>query len=118
MVAITKKFLLFHLLFWSVHTALFVYGFFRQKYDAELKVLNSLGNYVYTSRAAGLVLGVDCAMLLFGVCRNTITILRQSWLNKWIPFEEHLYFHRWTAYSMLLFALIHTNAHYTNMVFQ
>ncbi|KAJ3356579.1 hypothetical protein HDU91_005523 [Kappamyces sp. JEL0680] len=54
-------------------------------------------------------------MLLFGVCRNTITFLRQSWLNRIIPFEENLYFHRWTAYSMVLFALIHTNAHYVNM---
>jgi NADPH oxidase len=61
-----------------------------------------------------LVLGVDASLLLLGVCRNIVRVLRQSWLNKYIPFEENLYFHRWVAYSMMLFALIHTNAHYTN----
>lgn len=66
------------------------------------------------SRGAGLVLAVDCSLLLFGVCRNTMTFLRQSWLNKYIPFEENIYFHKWVAYSMVFFALIHTNAHYTN----
>ena len=69
---------------------------------------------MYTSRGAGLVLALDCAALLLGVCRNVVRVLRQSFLNRWIPFEENLYFHRWTAYSMMLFALIHTNAHYTN----
>ena len=115
MVEITCRFLLFQGVFWGVHAAIFVFGYFKQKNDAELAILNSLGRSVFISRAAGLVLSVDCAMLLFGVCRNTITFLRQSLLNRWIPFEDNLYFHRWTAYSMVIFSLVHINAHYTNM---
>lgn len=108
------KLLKFQFLFWVCHLAIFIYGWFKQRDDHELRVLNSIGNSVLASRGAGLVLSVDCAFLLFGVCRNTMTFLRQSWLNKLIPFEDSIYFHRWTAYSMILFALIHTNAHYQN----
>ncbi len=115
MVEISKRLVVFHVLFWGAHIGLFIYGWFKQKNDVELRLLNTVGNSVLASRAAGLVMSVDCSMLLFGVCRNTITLLRKSWLNKFIPFEQNLYFHRWTAYSMLLTALIHTNAHYVNM---
>jgi NADPH oxidase 1 len=104
----------FHSIFWGLHLAVFVYGWYKQQNDSELRILNTIGNSVLASRGAAMVLSVDCAMLLFGVCRNTITFLRQSWLNRLIPFEENLYFHRWTAYSMILFALIHVNAHYQN----
>lgn len=110
----SKRFWLFHLLFWSMHAAIFTYGWFKQKNDYELRILNSIGNSVFTSRAAGLVLAVDCSLLLLGVCRNLIRILRQTFLNNWIPFDEHLYFHRWVAYATLLFAFIHVNAHYSN----
>jgi NADPH oxidase len=76
--------------------------------------LNTVGNSVLASRGAGFILSINCSLLLLGVCRNIIRILRQSWLNRIIPFEENLYFHRWVAYAMLIFALVHTNAHYTN----
>jgi NADPH oxidase len=114
MVEITARRIIFHLIFWGAHFAVFTYGWFKQKNDFELRILNTIGNSVLASRGAGLVLGIDCSLLLLGVCRNIVRVLRSSWLNRYIPFEENLYFHRWTAYSMLLFALIHTNAHYTN----
>jgi NADPH oxidase 1 len=107
--AISTRLVVFHVIFWSVHIGLWVYGYFKQKNDPELFFLNQIGQSVFTSRGAGLVLALDCAALLLGVCRNIIRVLRQSWLNKYIPFEENLYFHRWTAYSMLFFALLHTN---------
>eukprot|EP00842_Homolaphlyctis_polyrhiza_P000856 jgi/Hompol1/1771/HPOL_001939-RA len=114
MIELTPRLVLFHLVFWTVHFAIFVYGYYKQKNDPELFVLNSIGTSVFTSRGAGLVLGVDCAALLLPVCRNVVRVLRSSVLGRFVPFDENLYFHKWLAYSMLLFTLIHTNAHYTN----
>ncbi|KAJ8324134.1 hypothetical protein BDV3_001992 [Batrachochytrium dendrobatidis] len=117
MVEITARLVAFHVLFWGFHIALFVYGFFKQKNDPELQVLNSIGPSVTISRGAGLVLGVDCAALLIPVCRNIVRFFRSSFLNKYIPIDSNLYFHKWLAYSMLFFSLLHTNAHYTNFFF-
>ncbi|KAL2914128.1 hypothetical protein HK105_206386 [Polyrhizophydium stewartii] len=117
MVELNSRLIIFHVLFWSIQWALFIYGFYKQKNDPELVVLNSIGYSVYTSRGAGLVLAVDCAALLLPVCRNIIRFFRSSFLNRIVPFDENLYFHRWLAYAMLLFTLIHTNAHYVNFFF-
>ena len=115
MVLITKRLVLFHIVFWGFHCLLFVFGFIKQMTDNELRILNSLGDSVLVSRSSAFVLAWDCGVLLLGVCRNIITALRQTGLNRWIPFEDHIYFHKWTAYSMLLFTILHTNAHYSNM---
>ena len=60
------------------------------------------------------MLGIDSALLLLAVCRNLVTFFRKSSLNKVFNFQENLYLHRWTAYAMLFFTLLHVNAHYFN----
>ncbi|KAJ3271503.1 hypothetical protein HDV01_006554 [Terramyces sp. JEL0728] len=114
MVEINKRLIIFHVLFWTSHLVAFTYGWIKQRDDFELRVLDTIGYSVLASRGAGFVMAIDCSLLLLGVCRNIVRVLRQSFLNKWIPFEENLYFHRWVAYSMMFFALVHTNAHYQN----
>ncbi|KAI8915590.1 ferric reductase NAD binding domain-containing protein [Gorgonomyces haynaldii] len=114
MVHITPRLIAFQVLFWGFQLGIFVFGWFKQKNDPELSFLNQIGTSVFSSRGAGLIIGVNCAALLLGVCRNVVRVMRQTFLNRWIPFEENLYFHRWFAYAMLFFSLIHTNAHYTN----
>ncbi|CAG8491507.1 17837_t:CDS:2, partial [Racocetra fulgida] len=77
--------------------------------------LNVIGLSVWTSRGAGLCLAYDGALILLPVCRNIIRYLRAlSFLNRLIPFDENLWFHRQTAYSMLFWTLVHTFAHYVN----
>ncbi|KAI8917319.1 NADPH oxidase [Entophlyctis helioformis] len=117
MVEFNRRLVTFHLVFWGIHALIFAYGFMKQKLDPELAVLNSIGYSVYTSRGAGLVLGVDCAALLLPVCRNVVRAVRSSFINRYVPIDENLYFHKWLAYSMLFFSLVHTNAHYTNFFF-
>ena len=74
-----------------------------------------MGTSVLLSRGAGFILGIDCALLLLPVCRNLITFLRSSnWLNRVFNFEENLYFHRWVAYALMIFTVVHVNAHYAN----
>ncbi|KAJ3035742.1 hypothetical protein HDV00_003455 [Rhizophlyctis rosea] len=114
------KALTFWIVWLAAHVALFVFGFIKQKDDAELWLLNSIKWSVYTSRGAGLVLALDCALLLLPVCRNVIRIFRNIMtpifpgLTRYFDVDSNLHFHKVTAYSMLLFTFIHVNAHYTN----
>jgi len=82
--------------------------------DPALSYLNGLGYSVWTSRGAGLVLGVDSALLLLPLCRDLLRYVRNTPLNKIMPFDESIFFHRMVAFTILLFSLVHTNAHYVN----
>lgn len=64
------------------------------------------------SRGAGLVLSVDCTLILLPMCRNILKIIRPT--VPWLHLDESQWFHRQVAYAMLLFTTIHTAAHYVN----
>jgi NADPH oxidase len=84
-----------------------IYGYFKQKLDSELQVLNQLGSSVLISRAAGLLLTIQLSILLIPVCK-----VFKPWFYyfKLDPTLVHLYL----ALSMLLTASVHTYAHYLN----
>jgi Ferric reductase like transmembrane component len=75
-------------------------------------LLNTLKYSVWVSRGAGLVLIMDGFLIMLAVCRNLIRFLRPK--IRFLPLDENLWFHRQTAYMLLLFAIIHTTAHYVN----
>jgi hypothetical protein len=85
---------------------------FSQKANDRLALLNTLKYSVWSSRGAGLVLVVDGFLIMLAVCRNLIRFLRPK--IRFLPLDENLWFHRQTAYMLLLFAIIHTTAHYVN----
>lgn len=112
---LNRRKVIFYTLWIVIHVGVFIYGYQKQKNDPELFLLNSIGVSVFISRGAGLVLAMDCALLILPVCRNLIKILRGiRWLNHVIPFDDNIYFHKCTAYAMLFFTLVHVNAHYVN----
>lgn len=92
----------------------FAYGWHSQWSNERLWVLNLLSVSVWTSRGAGIVLGVDGFLLLLPLCRNLIRVLRPqlAWL---MPLDENIWFHRQVAYSTAFFSMVHVTAHYVNM---
>lgn len=42
--------------------------------------------------------------ILLTMCRNLITILRETFLNHYIPFDAAVDFHRWIAMAALIFS--------------
>lgn len=83
--------------------------------DPGMKAINSIGYSIYISRGAGLVITLDVLLILLPMCRNLITVLRSfSFLNSWIDFDESIFLHKVSAFSMLLFTVIHVNGHYRN----
>jgi Ferric reductase like transmembrane component len=85
---------------------------YTQVSNQKLALLNTLKFSVWASRGAGLVLAMDGFLIMLAVCRNLITWLRPK--IRFLPLDENLWFHRQTAYMLLLFTIIHTTAHYVN----
>ncbi|KAH0444323.1 NADPH oxidase [Colletotrichum camelliae] len=108
----TAQKLLFHFLFWSFHWGIFAYGWWKQAADTRLAGLNTLQFSVWISRGAGLVLSVDGMLILLPVCRTVMRWIRPK--VRFLPLDENLWLHRQLAYSMLLFTILHTSAHYIN----
>lgn len=84
----------------------------KQAQDPRLAPLNTLGLSVWLSRGAGLALSVDGLLILLPMCRNILRWIRPK--LKFLPLDESQWFHRQVAYAMLVFAIIHTSAHYVN----
>lgn len=104
--------IIFYILFWGVHWALFAVGWIKQADDPRLAGLNTLKFSVWFSRGAGLVLSFDGALILLPMCRNILRYVRPK--IKWLPLDESQWFHRQVAYALLLFTIIHTASHYVN----
>ena len=85
---------------------------YTQLSNQKLALLNTLKFSVWISRGAGLVLIMDGFLIMLAVCRNLITWLRPK--IRFLPLDENLWFHRQTAYMLLLFTIIYTTAHYVN----
>jgi NADPH oxidase len=112
---LTPRRLLFNVLFYGLHIATFAYGWYSQASNARLAGLNTLQLSVWTSRGAGLVLGLDGMLILVPMLRNIIRVIRphMTWL---FPADENIWFHRQVAYSMAFWAMVHTTAHYVNFI--
>ncbi|CAG8786454.1 2048_t:CDS:1, partial [Cetraspora pellucida] len=61
-----------------------------------------------------LVLHIDAAMILFPVCRNLITMIRATPLNRIISFDNHIEFHKAIGWSIVFFSSLHVVSHWIN----
>ncbi|KAI9183840.1 hypothetical protein H9P43_002892 [Blastocladiella emersonii ATCC 22665] len=112
--ALHKRTIQFWVFWITFQAGLFWAGYFKQKNDFGLRLLNKLGLSVFTSRGAGLCLAVTSALMLLPMCRNTMGLLRKTPLGRIIPFDEGIFFHKVCAWTVLFFSAVHTNAHYVN----
>lgn len=95
--------------------SIFTLGFFLQKNNIDLTLLNQLNLSVFISRGAGLCLAITPAMMILPMCRHTMTLLRNyiPLLNKVFP-DFSVYFHKLCAYTILFWSLVHMTGHYFN----
>ncbi|XP_068579660.1 dual oxidase 1 [Cebidichthys violaceus] len=52
--------------------------------------------------------------MLLTVCRNLITLCRETFLNRYIPFDAAIDFHRFMAMTAILFSVVHSLGHVFN----
>uniref|UniRef100_H3C2A7 NAD(P)H oxidase (H2O2-forming) n=1 Tax=Tetraodon nigroviridis TaxID=99883 RepID=H3C2A7_TETNG len=53
--------------------------------------------------------------MLLTVCRNIITLCRETFLNRYVPFDAAIDFHRLMAMTAIVLAVVHTLAHVVNI---
>jgi hypothetical protein len=74
------------------------------------------GSILAFARSAALVLYVDVIFILLPVCRNFISLLRQTPLNDIIPFDKSVTFHKATGWSIVVWTIVHISSHMFNFV--
>ncbi|KAF9932647.1 hypothetical protein FBU30_007644 [Linnemannia zychae] len=100
---------------WMINEGLFGLSFFNYYFSDNFEIARSiLGVTLPIARGAALVLHVDSGMILFPICRTLISWLRATPLNRIVPFDKALAFHKAIAWSIVFFTLLHTFAHYVN----
>lgn len=106
---------MFFYIFIFMHLLVITFGFLN--YDLKDSFVGARSTFGITypiARTAALVLHVDVAFILLPVCRNFISLVRRTPLNHFIPFDKNITFHKATAWSIVLFTIIHIAAHMVN----
>ncbi|NXP53088.1 DUOX2 oxidase, partial [Heliornis fulica] len=70
---------------------------------------------IIISRGAAACISFMYSYILLTMCRNLITVLRETFLNHYIPFDAAVDFHRWVAMAALIFSVLHTAGHIVNI---
>ncbi|RKP13444.1 ferric reductase NAD binding domain-containing protein [Piptocephalis cylindrospora] len=73
-----------------------------------------LGLGFLLARTSAVMVNITCALILFPVCRVTLTSLRHWKLAQLLPVDQHIRAHRWIGMSLFLWSSIHMGAHYVN----
>ena len=83
----------------------------------NLHMKRMLGWSFLAARSGARTLNLNLAVILLPVCRNLITLVRRiPGIEKMIPFEKNIKFHRIVGYTMAVVTAIHGGAHYFNLM--
>lgn len=75
----------------TINMSLFVFKFIQYRRRAVFEVM---GYCVCIAKGAAETLKFNMALILFPVCRNTLTWLRSTALSKVVPFDDNINFHK------------------------
>uniref|UniRef100_A0A673Z796 NAD(P)H oxidase (H2O2-forming) n=1 Tax=Salmo trutta TaxID=8032 RepID=A0A673Z796_SALTR len=70
---------------------------------------------ILASRGSAAAISFLYPYMLLTVCRNLITLGRETFLNQYIPFDAAIDFHRFMAMSALLLTVVHSLGHVVNV---
>ena len=102
-----RRILVFVLLL--LHLMVFVFGLMNYLIRDNLTIARSTLGITYPiARASALVLHFDIILILLPVCRNLISLVRNTPLGSIIPFDKNITFHKFIAWSIVLFSWIRT----------
>ncbi|XP_014669657.1 PREDICTED: dual oxidase-like isoform X2 [Priapulus caudatus] len=102
-------------IFYLIVIGLFIERAAHYAYENEHNGLRKvMGFGISITSGAGAVMSFSFAMILLTSCRNTIERLKQTVLEKYVPFESAIDFHRTCAWTALAFTVIHCIGHAIN----
>lgn len=64
-----------------------------------------MGVGIAITRGAAAALSFDLALILLTVCRNVLTIVRESFLGEYLPLDSAITFHKIVGISAGVFAV-------------
>lgn len=73
-----------------------------------------MGVGIAITRGAAASLSFCMGLILLTVCRNVITLLRETPLRDYIPFDSSITFHKIVAITAGFWATVHTVGHCVN----
>ncbi|XP_044466376.1 putative respiratory burst oxidase homolog protein H [Mangifera indica] len=95
-------------LFIAANIALFMWKFIEYQSAPTFQIT---GYCVCFAKGCGETIKFNMALVLFTVCRRTLTWLRSTFLHKIIPFDDNLNFHKMIAAGIAIGSVIHTLFH-------
>ncbi|XP_022048601.1 dual oxidase 1 [Acanthochromis polyacanthus] len=70
---------------------------------------------IVVSRGSAAAVSFLFPYMLLTVCRNLITMLRETFLNRYIPFDAAIDFHRFMAMTAIILSVVHALGHIVNL---
>ncbi|XP_004709549.1 dual oxidase 2 [Echinops telfairi] len=70
---------------------------------------------IILSRGSAASISFMFSYILLTMCRNLITFLRETFLNRYVPFDAAVDFHRWIAMAAVVLAILHSAGHVVNV---
>ncbi|XP_067090540.1 dual oxidase 1 [Osmerus mordax] len=70
---------------------------------------------IIVSRGSAAAISFLFPYMLLTVCRNLITIFRETFLNRYIPFDAAIDFHRFMAMAAIVLTVAHSLGHVVNV---
>ncbi|XP_053449561.1 dual oxidase 2 [Nycticebus coucang] len=70
---------------------------------------------IILSRGTAASVSFMFSYILLTMCRNLITFLRETFLNRYVPFDAAVDFHRWIAMAAVVLAILHSAGHAVNV---
>ncbi|ESO86842.1 hypothetical protein LOTGIDRAFT_235234 [Lottia gigantea] len=103
-----RQHIFFLVLVFGIVLGLFAERFYYYTVEREHSGLMRLMSYgISITRGAAAAMSFTFSLLLLTMCRNTITYLRSTFLNMFIPFDSHISFHKVIAWTALFFSGLH-----------
>uniref|UniRef100_A0A183CKT1 Ferric oxidoreductase domain-containing protein n=1 Tax=Globodera pallida TaxID=36090 RepID=A0A183CKT1_GLOPA len=102
-------------LFFACNALVFLERFWYYRYENEHRDLRRvMGVGIAITRGAAAALSFDLALILLTVCRNVLTLLRESFVGEYLPLDSAITFHKIVAITAGIFAATHTIGHCVN----
>ncbi|XP_076455954.1 dual oxidase 2-like [Babylonia areolata] len=103
-----RQHIFFLIIFYGIVFFLFAERFYYYTVEREHSGLRLLMSYgISMTRGAAAAMSFSFSFLLLTMCRNSITYLRSTVANLFIPFDSHVSFHKLVAWTALFFTAIH-----------
>lgn len=94
---------------------LYFFFFLDYRYENEHRDLRRvMGVGIAITRGAAGALSFDMALILLTVCRNVLTIIRESFIGEFLPLDSTITFHKIIGVTIGVCSTIHTIGHCIN----